>query len=1350
MIKKILYGLSFFFLPLLTGCAEEDWLWNGSEEDRDYVELSFAMPEPTIVDTRAFGSANFESELGNATVYILKENGTSTQSERSVLQTEDISASSSTSIKIRYNDQVKEELKNGTVRIIAVANSDASLANVGNEEDIYNLSTTKEVTDSEMPGMIMTGILSGQTKAQLNKPVTIELVRAAAKATVNVKEGVPFEISEYQMYNSASKGWFAAGIDGNKEDIASPVSSFVARSNKATEAGNPVYGYCQKPLEKPEDNLGADGRAFLVVGGVFNNETTYYRVDFRSKEENGKYKYYFLEPNHEYQFTIIKVKSKGYSTPEEAAKHPLQDIEVEIHDHVPAIMSMISDGARELGVNREVRHTNTESDGGEYMTMKLYSYISENEYPSIDLNHDYDTKTLSIGNDFKIEVTSGDWLKIGRITSASDEYEEGEQNSSTNGKLYHVGLKYDSSIKLTGELEGALRVTWKGLTRDVKVIWKRTFRPTDICDATFQIIYNGSKTSKVGSRMYSPVDYWDFIGASDVDNLTDVKGLSQADNCDNIRNEGFHLPLYYGGEEDARNWTYKYVITLKDAIYTSGAQVTATASDYRDLNISVSGKTITIECPADRYGWDYNGEGKLLIKVGTAEYPFSLYHTGFFHKEGQYDLHGDTGGAAKYNAPSSDYYYYEVRTIGEYHWLDRNIGAESNAMAVRDSNGTIVVGNPNAAGGYFRAAKYQTYANPGDKDHLFDLCPPGFRIPFTSEWDALRNSDRYHDSQAIEDGEVYYQSYALDNNDLPVYLPKLQYYANSFVGDSRAGYYWTRNQASGVEKEEIGKWMRALMFSGASNSYINGNAQEYGMQVRAVAGELKDNGPSMNTIGFKVKGATHVYVYDAGEIYPVSLSPTDNRDPSDGGHHDEQKYGLMSWPGQAIGDASTMVNGADNSGLTYNFTYTTSTPKSDLRFIFTYVKDGKITVFCRKIEKDKDGVNRYNGYPLTDHYYFNNVDNKVIEVGGKQNVEDNTKKYRVYIWEKSDNSKPRGARLYAGNTLIIDADWAAFKKDGEYYYYDFQSSAESFKLKWSLKYDCGHNGSHTADYSNQQETSNGSMGYNNSIERYCMTIKNWNESSMTDPNGNGGGSDPEEKNYRIYFPSTSTKMHMWWTDSNGKDQPFINGINSMNEADGKEGNYCYINFSAKGIENEKIKFARLNNNVTDRNFTLSQFKYESDADGRYCAYIDTNDNFNAGKPTDSPTPPDDKEKKYRIYYQRWYEDDSKEKKEVTNFSLWIDGGSTLVAGKNGDNCCNDHKYKEFTHTGDEDKTLKFWGGYDSNCLYEGTLNYKLKDFIYDSTLDAYVLNIWDKTGYPEKPSSVRRKPASSKSSKRSR
>ena len=138
MIKKILYGLSFFFLPLLAGCAEEDWLWNGSEEDRDYVELSFAMPEPTIVDTRAFGSANFESELGNATVYILKENGTSTQSERSVLQTEDISASSSTSIKIRYNDQVKEELKNGTVRIIAVANSDASLANVGNEEEIYN------------------------------------------------------------------------------------------------------------------------------------------------------------------------------------------------------------------------------------------------------------------------------------------------------------------------------------------------------------------------------------------------------------------------------------------------------------------------------------------------------------------------------------------------------------------------------------------------------------------------------------------------------------------------------------------------------------------------------------------------------------------------------------------------------------------------------------------------------------------------------------------------------------------------------------------------------------------------------------------------------------------------------------------------------------------------------------------------------------------------------------------------------------------------------------------------------------------------------------------------------------
>ena len=1073
------------------------------------MELSFAVPEPTIVDTRAFGSQTFESDIVNATVFILKE--ASEQSDRVVLQTASLNGTNST--KISYNDDVKKELKDGsTIRIIAVANSDISLNGVGNEADIYALSTTKQVTDEAMPGMIMTGVLTGQTKNALNHPVTVELVRAAAKATVKVKEGVPFKISEYQIYNSASTGYFAAGIGGAKEDIASSVSSFTPRSNKAEGAANPVYGYGQNALTEPAKNLGTDGRAFLVVGGTFDNATTYYRIDFRSKDENGDYTYYFLQPNHEYQFTITKVKSKGYSTPEEAAKHPLQDIEVEIHDHVPAIMSMTSDGARELGVNREVRHTNTDSDGGEYMTMKLFSYINANEYPSITLDSDYDTKELTIGSDFKIEVTSGDWLKIGKITSASDENEAGEAASTTNGKLYHVGLKYDSSVKLTGELEGSLRVTWKGLTRDVKVIWKRTFKPTDICDATLQIIYSGSKTSKVDSKMSSPIDYWDFIGASESNNVTDVKGLSQADNCDNIRNEGFHLPLYYGGEEDAKNWTYKYVITLKDAVYTSGANVTATTSDYRDLSIKVNGPTITIECPAHRYGWDYNGEGKLLIKVGTAEYPFSLYHTGFFHKEGQYDLHGDTDGATKHNAPSSDYYYYEVRTIGEYHWLDRNIGATSNAMAVRDGNtGSIVVGNANAAGGYFRAAKYKMYADPGDKDQLFDLCPPGFRIPFTSEWDALRNSDNYHDSQAIDNGEVYYQSYVVDDKNMPVYLPKVQYYTNSFVGDSRAGYYWTRTQASGVEKEEIGKWMRALMFSGASNSYINGNAQDYGMQVRGVAGELKDNGPAMNTFGFKVKGATHVFIYDAGEIYPVGLSATDKREPEDGGHHDAQKYGLMSWPGQAIGDASTMVNGSGNDGLTYNFTYTTSTPKSDLRFVFAYVKDGKITVFCRKIESDKEGVNRYNGYPLTDHYYFNNVDNKVIEVGDKQSVVDNTKKYRVYIWEKSDNSKPRGARIYAGNTLVVDADWAGFRKEGEYYYCDFQSSDESFKVKWSLKYDCsggnGHNG-HTADYSTQQETSNGSMGYNSSIDRYCMTIKNWNESTMSAPGGSGDDPNP--------------------------------------------------------------------------------------------------------------------------------------------------------------------------------------------------------------------------------------------------
>ena len=482
MIKKLIYSLPLFLTLMLTGCAQEEWIWDGQDVDRDYVEISFAIPEPQVVETRAFGSASFESDLANGLVYICKTNG-------DVLQTsEKFSGTGSVTVKIKYNDAVKGELAEGRqVNIVAVANPDGALSTISNISELNDITTSKEVTNSAMTGMMMSGKVENLTKAALNSVVTVELVRSAAKADVTVDTGVPYTLSEYQMWNGAASGYLTAGMTGICENIAT--SSTLAPKGIKAEAPSfsAVYGYPQKLPSgvKHNDNVGADNRAFIVVGGKYKGETSFYRIDLRKKGDDNKYQYLFLEPNHEYKIKITKVNAKGYATAAEAARYPMgEDIEVDIHDHVPNVMSMTSDGARELGVNLVVNHNNNDTDDGRYLTMKLFSYISDAEYPVLNnLTYSNGNKKVTWGDDFSIEVTSGSWLTLGNITlSSTDNLETGEgsfyvDSKNTNGNVYHVALNYDTTVKQTGELEGKLRVTWKGLSRDVKVVWKRTFKP---------------------------------------------------------------------------------------------------------------------------------------------------------------------------------------------------------------------------------------------------------------------------------------------------------------------------------------------------------------------------------------------------------------------------------------------------------------------------------------------------------------------------------------------------------------------------------------------------------------------------------------------------------------------------------------------------------------------------------------------------------------------------------------------------------------------------------------------------------------------------------------------------------
>lgn len=1354
MIKKLTTYFSLLLALLFTGCAEEDWLRNPFEDapDRDYAELSLAVAAPQTVRTRAGYNIN-DSKIENATVLIYE--GNNDHKLAKLLQGEYFTpqngANTIDNIKIEYEDEVKKYCRNksnANLYLFVVANHTfsgdypATVEKLLEEKDAIAAASLSSRTTVTMGGFAGdTGSLdSGRassittiSKSALNSLVTVQMCRDLARAYVeNAASG--FSLDSYSIWSAAPTAYALGGLSGSTDNTGMEAGTTgTVNGEYQTVSTNPssknyVYAYGQKALGEGKDVLGKDNRAFVIVKGYYDGEECYYRVDLRrdkrTEEEKKKgveptYDYLYLTPNHEYQIKIVKVKCKGYPTDEEAAKHPQQDyLEVEIHDHVPAVLSMTSDGQRELGVETPV-----EINPSGAFALKLFS-IYATDYPS-NLTLSSDEKTISAGDDFSIQVTGGSqWLRFTGSTSgtSNDLKETGEYDADNNsvtddGKIYHIGLTSISQMT-AGTQTGKVLVTWHGLTREVEVKWVSEFDLSSVVDAKLEVNYGGNQTFS---------DYWQLLKKRPTSDYNGIQmiGVDEKMNNGNIRNEGIHLPLGLGGDDHGSEYQYTYTLTMKGDFANkeitaeiiddvSGSRLAFPQGDFTVDKTSKPNK-ITIKANSNSFGRQYF-TGKLIIKSGTDELPaISVYRTGFFWPVETTDYAYTKAISGK--KPQTGWYYYEVRSFGGRMWLDRNICATSSGMAIISNTGASLIPSPDSEGkikGDFNDGAIGPYYLPanyvakGDvESNLWnEICPPGFRIPKTNEWDEIRNSFAFNASQTVTGGVTYYQANIEDDNGNTIFFPKGMYYNDgSLVGDSRAGYYWTASEAAGLEKEEIGRWLQALVFTGGANSYMHGNIQKYGMQIRAV--EDKAETVKKYTFGFKVKGATHVYIYDATEPFPYQTNQEGYKT-----HTDDIKSGLMTWPGIAIGEASTMssyyrdgdyyaASTGEEKAREYTFTYTTTTKKENLRFVFTYVENGKIYVFSRKKESGH-GAYQYNGWPLLDSYYFGftDKDNNVYhhDTSGSVNLtanEDQT--YKFFFLEhplvdgKNPEEWPKGGAvqtLYGDNRIQINAHWndSRWEKKNingvNYYVFTFETN----EIDWSFKYNWRYNEGNNVTYSSKGGVDQGptvnydKFVYNDTWGAYCVTIYELFKSKAGAPGNSGDDPNPPtpvKKDYRIYFPDNSTKMHMWWTDSSNTNHPFFDGVNGMSGIS-KEGSYYYIDFDQTGNDNEKIKFARQTSDVTDKNFTLSQFTAQTiNGATRYCAYIDTDDNFNAGKPSSS-TP---SEKTYRLIYPEKAEKMYLWKTSDTNNKLINNEAAT------GDFGC--YKYREFKHTGDLNEELKF-------------------------------------------------------------
>ncbi|MBD5273123.1 MAG: hypothetical protein HDS42_07685 [Bacteroides sp.] len=899
MIKRI-----FLYIALMMSLAAcSDDIFNSPTESLPAdgkLTISFAVPEMNEPKTRAV----YEDKLDHVKMLVFKDGELG-----QIIEINDPNSAQTITIN--------ENLRRSNLYFLFIANSGINDPVERTPLNDIRTRLVKDVIGGDY--MVMSG---AATLQDLLKLESVNMFRNAAKVTVteerNDESGKPAGANyPFAVYGSATQSPVMAGASngGDNSFLAvgnpSPVNAF----DKALSS-EPIYIH-------PTDNTGTnENKAYVIVKAPYNGQEYYYRLNLQNKEGETL----DLLPNYWYDIRILdNPRTAGYATPAEAAKNPVAFAEewFEIHDHAPVIYNIISDGSRELGVSHILRRLDTDS-GTEEMFVKVYSKEDSSEEAKENIN-----------------ITFADsWLEVDKIEEATDEEAGAYGDSDTKGTVYKVTVRFKDTNN-TGLLTSECNVSWKGLTRVVPVEWDRTFDPSKLFKSVKLTIKNGQGVNEAVID-----DYFKFISEN-------VWGATKDANCGEARDLGFHFPLQYG--EDNALWTYEYEIELNDLVpnesYTWGYEIRGDAAisgkvaltNANNSTLQGAGPKFTLTRPAA--GWEY-GVGELVIKVGDASYTIDLYHTGFFHKD--YITKGDSGiGLASKDAPAEgkEYTYYEVVSMGNNHWLDRNLGAHSAEMFVKTSTGTTYAGDPEAAGGYYRVAGYVKYGKPEMKDAI---CPPGYTYPTQEDFTAVRGSANFFTGMV---GNYYTAAYSADMYDRgakrkTVYFPKSIYIGsdNQYAGESRAGYYWTRTPASGSEKEEIGAWLRAFNLSGEATSFVNGEVfcsyestkgnstrtsqiNGYAMNVRCVR-KTNDNSTPQAT-NFFVSGATHVYLY------------TQSADGS--------RIAVTAWPGISIGAYNTVATD-------HNFLYESAVNTPDkLYVIFNYVdKAGKIHSLSKDVNNTKE------------------------------------------------------------------------------------------------------------------------------------------------------------------------------------------------------------------------------------------------------------------------------------------------------------------------------------------------------------------------------------------------------------
>ncbi len=777
---------SWFIVTLLAicfaSCADE---WESLVSPLS-SEVTIEVASPETVITRSTEESNTITNLVVMSFKSLTDDNATLQKIK-VYETSELTNLGSGKYKVAM------EASEWSDSLLFIANATDKITSL---ETGATLASLKDVSLSSTDVNVMIRKISS---SDLSNATTVSVGRVVAKVSAIAENTVTekFKLQAISLYNGSTS-----------DNLHNVVKGTTTKGTAAIDAGTDSLYSLPCTNETP----------YLIIKATYAGETCYYRAEF--KDNDGKT--LNLQSNHHYEFHITSVRTKGYATAEEAAKHE-GSIEGYLLDHQPKIFNMISDGISELGVQDTVYFDtdNTAEVKVKWSTKGKWN----NVIPTVTVQEGKEWFAL---NDSTITHTTPDDLQEGQVG-------------------YLFTYKFTTSENPTRQPRTAkITFTKNGLSRTTVLIQKAGEKDLDV--------------KMYMKDEYKLHDYWSF--------LDEAKGLPST------RKNGLHMPRSIDKYEisvPSNGPLADY--TIKEVVNKTNGNVFINESYSPTIKNPTTPLTIENKFSEVKPDVIPGGLKLVLEKDGGQEITISydIYRCGVFQNEKNNKDYRQGASVSE-----DTYYYYEVVYIGGRLWLDRNLGATSNGMAVRQEDGSYM-GDDESAGGLY----YLGDVPKGNAMQLINICPRGYRLPTVTEFNQLLSASGYSVGLiSSEDGSYFAPTYDLADTTVTdgptkIYFPmNRMYYSGSLSGDVHAGYYWTQSEAVGSTN---GEWAQMVKFMGNNATFerqqIYDNGATAAMSVRCIDdGQITEE--ATHSIEFYVKGCTHVFLYGKTEDGNVTLLNT--------------------------------------------------------------------------------------------------------------------------------------------------------------------------------------------------------------------------------------------------------------------------------------------------------------------------------------------------------------------------------------------------------------------------------------------------------------------------------------------